>query len=137
MKTLDLIQEVYFNCDPDRLYEILMTSELHGIVTQSEVEISPEMNTEFKVYSGYISGKNILLEPGKLILQEWRAEEEHWPDYHYSTVQFKIESLDRGTHLTFIHKGIPESCFEAISNGWEEYYWHPIKNFIEINPIVT
>lgn len=133
MKTMNLIHEVYFNCPPDRLYEILMTNALHASFTQSEVKLTDEMNSEFSVYSGYIRGKNILLEPGKLILQEWRAEEEAWPDYHNSTVQFKMESLDGGTHLTFVHKGIPEPCYEAISNGWEEYYWNPIKNFIEIN----
>ncbi|UTW61154.1 SRPBCC domain-containing protein [bacterium SCSIO 12741] len=129
MKTRDLIQEVYFEAKPEELYDALMTAEQHAAFTEGEAKIDPNPGGQFTVYNGYIVGKNILLERGKMIVQEWRAIEENWPDYHFSTVQFKMAYLDGGTYLTFIHKGIPEEYVESISNGWEEYYWNPLKAF--------
>ena len=131
MKTRNLIQELYFNVDPYVFYTALLTKKEHELFTGSEANISDALNTEFSAYSNYIKGRNVLLDPGKLIVQEWRAVEEHWPDYHYSTVQFKLKKLDNGTHLTFIHKGIPELYFESISNGWNDYYWEPLKKYFQ------
>lgn len=134
MKTMNLIQEVYFNMLPIELYKLITDSTLHTSITKTEANISDLPNTDFTLFGGYINGTNILLEPGKVIIQEWQAKEEEWPEYHYSTVQYKMTELDGGTHLTFIHKGIPEPCFENISNGWNEYYWEPIKKYLNQLP---
>jgi activator of HSP90 ATPase len=129
MKTRDLIQEIYFKCQPNDLYQSLMNSEKHAAFTGAHAEISTDLNGSISCYDGYISGKNIFLEEDLMIIQEWRAAEENWPDYHFSTVQFKLKPLDGGTHLTFVHKGIPEEYYEAISNGWYEHYWEPLKRY--------
>jgi len=131
MKTRDLIQELYFDIEPIDFYRSILSKEQHETFTGSEANITDEANTDFNTYSNYIVGKNILLEPGKLIVQEWRAQEENWPNDHYSTVQFKLKKLDQGTHLTFIHKGIPEAYFESISTGWNDYYWEPLKQYFK------
>jgi activator of HSP90 ATPase len=130
MKTRDLIQEIYFKCDPEKIYGALMNSKQHEEFTGSFAEIDPQLEGKFNCYDGYITGKTIFLEEGLMIIQEWRANEIDWPDYHYSTVQFKFKPLDGGTHLTFIHKGIPEVYYESISNGWYEHYWEPLKRFL-------
>lgn len=128
---MDLIQELYFNIEPEIFYRSMMSKEEHETFTGSEANIEDETNSHFSAYANYIVGKNVLLDPGKLIVQEWKAQEENWPDYHYSTVQFKLQKLENGTHLTFIHKGIPEEYFESISNGWNEYYWEPLKTYFK------
>ena len=131
MKTRDLIQEVYFKSTPEDLYKCLISSEKHSAFTGAEAVIDPELNGSISCYDGYITGKNIFLEEGLMIIQEWHAKEENWPDYHFSTVQFKLKPLDGGTHLTFIHKGIPEEYYESISNGWYEHYWEPLKIYLD------
>ena len=131
MKTMDLKQELYFEVEPNDFYTAILSKEQHEAFTGDEANISDTVNTEFSTYSNYIIGKNVLLEPGKLIIQEWRAQEENWSDYHYSTIQFKLKELDQGTHLTFIHKGIPEAYFESISAGWHTYYWEPLKHYFK------
>ena len=118
MKTRDLIQEIYFKASPNDLYFCFLDSVKHSTFTNSQSVIDPVLEGKFSCYDGYIIGKNIFLEEGLMIIQEWRAVEDEWPDYHNSTVQFKFKELDDGTHLTFIHKGIPEVYYESISNGW-------------------
>lgn len=128
MNTRDLIQELYFKgIAPLDMYEAILSSEIHSAFTNSEAKIDPKVGGEFTCYAGYIRGKNIFLEEGLMIIQEWQGAEEDWPSYHFSTVQFKFKSLDGGTHLTFIHKGIPANYYESISNGWYEHYWEPMK----------
>lgn len=131
MKTMNLIHELFFEVSPEAFYRAIMSVEEHSTFTNSTVNILDETDSEFDAYNNYILGKNVLLEPGKLIVQEWRAVEDNWPDYHYSTVQFKLKPLDGGTHLTFVHKGIPEEYFESISTGWDEYYWQPLKKYFK------
>ena len=130
MKTRDLIQEIYFKASPNDLYFCFLDSVKHSTFTNSQSVIDPVLEGKFSCYDGYIIGKNIFLEEGLMIIQEWRAVEDEWPDYHNSTVQFKFKELDDGTHLTFIHKGIPEVYYESISNGWYEHYWEPLKRYL-------
>lgn len=132
MKTRDLIQEIYFNHQPEEIYSCILNANKHSEFTGAVAQISEELNKPFTCYNGYIHGKNIFLESPFVIIQEWKAQEEFWPDYHYSTAQFKLKSLDGGTHLTFIHKGIPEEHYEQISTGWYEYYWEPLKRYLEL-----
>lgn len=128
MNTRDLIQELYFiGIEPNNMYEALLSSDIHSSFTKAEAIINPEVEGEFTCYDGYIIGKNIFLEEGLMIIQEWQGVEDDWPSYHFSTVQFKFKPLDGGTHLTFIHKGIPADMYERISNGWYEHYWEPLK----------
>ncbi len=134
MKTMDLIQELYFVATPEQVYDSIMIQKLHAEITNSDVAIENEINTAFSAYNNYILGNNVLLDKPTLIVQEWRAVEENWPDYHLSTVQFKIQPSEEGAHLTFIHKGIPEEYFESISTGWDEYYWKPMKAFYKSHP---
>jgi len=70
MKTRDLIQELYFKIDSDKMYETLLSSEKHSAFTNAEAVIDPGLNGEFTCYDGYIKGKNIFLEEGIMIIQE-------------------------------------------------------------------
>lgn len=131
METRDLIQEVYFECTPGDLYTILMDAEHHAAFSGGEAIINQLINGKFSVYNGYITGKNVLLEPGKLIVQEWKADEMDWPEGHHSVVRFEMAPKGKGTQLTFVQKGIPSDVYEDISNGWKEYYWDAINKYIE------
>lgn len=62
---------------------------------------------------------------------EWFCETEHWPVGHYSQLEFSLKKIKDGTELTMTHKNVPEACYEDISQGWEEYYWKPMKKMLE------
>lgn len=54
--------------------------------TQSDATVSREVGGEFKMFGGSIEGVQRMLEPGKLIVQDWRFTT--WPDGLYSKACF-------------------------------------------------
>lgn len=131
MQTKDIHQAVVFHTDPVDLYKCIMDARMHSSFTGSKAVIEDKEGTEFSAYDGYIRGKNIVLERGKKIVQSWRAEEEGWPDDHYSEVAFIFNEIPEGTRLDFYHSGIPASHADDIAKGWDEYYWQPLREYLD------
>ena len=128
--TKTLKQVVLFQAAPEQVYALIMDAKLHGRLTHSRVIIKPKVGSPFKVYGGDIVGKNVALEPGKRIVQSWRIETEGWPGRHMSTVTFRFSKHKKGTRLAFTHSGIPVDAYQEIKEGWNEYYWKPMKKML-------
>jgi len=131
MKTGTIRQTVKFKAGPHEVYEALMDSRKHSQFTGSEAKISRKEGGKFSVWEGSINGKNLELVPDKKIVQEWRSEEEEWPKGHYSKATFQLKESKRKTILKFTQTGVPLAAYGAISRGWQDYYWKPLKEFLE------
>ncbi|MFI5221596.1 MAG: SRPBCC domain-containing protein [Bacteroidia bacterium] len=131
MKTKDIHQTVDFKCEPLKLYNCIMNSKKHSAFTGSAAVIKDKEGEEFKVFDGYAHGKNIALQKGKKIVQTWRANEEGWPEDHFSEVSFLFKKIALGTRMEFYHTGIPAKHAKAIEDGWNEFYWEPLKEFVK------
>lgn len=131
MKTRDLHQTIIFPTDAPDLYKCIMDARIHSSFTGSEAIIQDKEGTEFSVFDGYAHGKNIVLERGKKIIQTWRANEDNWPEGHFSEVVFMFKDIAAGCELDFYHTAIPEAYADAIENGWKEYYWEPLRIYLE------
>jgi activator of HSP90 ATPase len=118
-----------FNASPERIYKILMDSKLHSKVTGGAAKISRKVGGAFSVFGGYATGKNLVLQKGKKIVQSWRTTE--WPKDSISEVTFLLKKAKNGTKLMFIQKNVPAKFYKTISEGWKEYYWQPLKEFLE------
>ncbi len=129
MKTIK--QTVIFKATPHDVYETLMDSKKHARFTGSSAEISRDVGGEFSVYDGGLLGTNVELIPDKKIVQKWRCVMENWPDDHYSTATFSLKNVKEGTELTLTQSSVPDACYEEISEGWNEYYWKPMKKMME------
>ena len=78
---------------------------------------------------GYIEGKHVELIPNRKIVQHWRGSD--WPIEHYSKATFSFSPAGRNrTKMVFTQTGIPEEQFESIKQGWIEYYWKPLEEFL-------
>lgn len=131
MKTGTIEQFISFNAAPEVVYDLIMDAEKHSEFTGSDVEMSQEIDGKFKVFDGYCHGYNIELERGKKIVQAWHFAEEGWPENHFSICTFLFEPEDGGTKMTFIQTGVPEKNLGALEEGWLEYYWGPMSEFID------
>ena len=131
VETKTIEQTVTFKASPHDVYEALMDSDKHARFTGAKASISREVGGEFSAYDGALSGSNIELVPDAKIVQSWRGSDEGWAPGHYSTATFLLESMDGGTRLTFVQTGVPEKSFEDISEGWQTYYWAPMKQMLE------
>lgn len=131
METKDIHQTVEFKASPMDVYSAIMDAEKHAQFTGAEATIEDTVGAEFSVHNGYITGKNLELEPGKKIVQTWKARDEAWPDDHYSTVMFEFSESSDGTVLEFTHTDVPEAKAESIEQGWYDHYWNPMKEMLE------
>jgi activator of HSP90 ATPase len=125
IKTKTLRQTVTFNASPHEVYEALMDSKKHSAFTGDKAVISRKVGGSFKAYGDYIESKNIELIPDKKIVQSWRSSD--WPKGHYSKVIFDFKELGKKTKLYFVHEDVPEDQYAEIKQGWNDFYWTPMK----------
>lgn len=91
--------------------------------------MSADIGGKFSAYANYITGRNIDLKPGKLIVQEWVAAD--WPDGSTSQVTFSLKPVDGGkkTEIAFTQTGVPSGFAKDIAQGWIDWYWEPMKKY--------
>ena len=128
MKTTVLKQTVIIPADPEEVYDAFMNAKVHSEFTGSKATGKPAVGAKFTAWDGYIFGKNLELEKGKRILQEWQTTD--WPDgYGSSKFELKFKKVKDGTEITMIHSDIPQEQKEELAEGWEEFYWKPLKEY--------
>jgi activator of HSP90 ATPase len=126
MRLVVIRQSVTIDAPPDEVYEAYVCPKKHAEVTGSPASGSPRVGGRFKAWDGYISGKYLKLQRGRLIVHEWVTTE--WPEgCPPSLVELKLEPAGEGTKLTMIHRGVPEQQADGYAQGWRDYYWGPMK----------
>jgi len=94
-------------------------------MTGSLARVSARVGGKFSAWEGYISGKNLKLEPGRRIVQAWRTTEFAGDDPD-SEIEIKLEKAPAGTRLTLRHTNIPAGQSDYRS-GWRECYFEPMR----------
>jgi len=130
-KKKSIEQEIIIKCSPHEIYEAFMDSKKHSKFTESRAKISREIGGSFSIFEGDINGENVELIQDKKIVQTWRSEGENWPKGYYSSITLILEPIDEGTLIKFKHDDIPEAAYESVKEGWDIYYWDPLKDMLE------
>jgi len=129
-KTTTIKQIVFIPAKPEEVYDALMDEKKHAEFTGSKASIDAKVGGKFTAWDGYIFGKNLKLEKGKRIVQEWQTTE--WPDdYHPSVVEFSFKRKGDGTELTMVHSQVPAEQVESYRQGWIDFYWDPLKKYFK------
>lgn len=131
MKTKSIKQTITFYAKPDVIYQLLMDEKKHSAFTGSESKISTQVNGKFNIFDGYCHGYNIELVRAKIIVQAWHFEEVGWPNDHYSICSFHFDLDGNKTLLTFLQTDVPEHKVGALKEGWNQFYWEPLKSYIK------
>jgi activator of HSP90 ATPase len=129
LETKTIKQSVTIKASPHDVYEALMDSKKHAKFTGGKASISRKVGGKFTAFDDYCEGINLELVPDKKIVQSWRAND--WPEGHYSKATFALNKTQGGTNLTFTQTSVPEDQYDAVSQGWREYYWAPMKEMLE------
>ncbi|HKW62904.1 MAG TPA: hypothetical protein VJN89_10190 [Candidatus Acidoferrum sp.] len=95
MKTKTIQQTVHFKAAPQAVYELLMNSKKHSLLSGEKAVISTKVPGKFTAWNGHITGFNLALKPGAKIVQAWRATG-WWPDHH-SVAIFDIQKSKNGS----------------------------------------
>lgn len=104
--------------DPEMVYQALTTEITIQLWTGEEARMIAEPGTEFSLWSGAITGKNLSFIPGKEIEQEWYFGDNDTP----SIVLIKLHEHKKGTSMEIRHSNIPDEAYEDISEGWTSNY---------------
>ena len=131
LKTGTIKQRVLIpNATPEQVYDSLLSSKIHGEFTGSPASVSARRGAKFTAWDGYISGKNVSLEKGSEIVQEWRTTE--FPEeYDSSILKIKLRKKDDGTELTMLQTKVPASQIKQYESGWYESYWDPMVQYFQ------
>lgn len=128
MEKLRLVAE--FDVSPQSIYEAWLDSEEHSAFTGSSASVEGRVGGQMTAWDGYISGVFEELEPYNRIVQTWRTTE--FPEgSHASRLEVQLAESEAGTIVTLMHSDIPDGQGEMYSEGWEEYYFRPMRAYFE------
>ena len=130
MKTTTINQKLIIPASPEEVYDAYMDAKRHAEFTGSEAASDPKVGGKFTAWDGYIFGKNLELEPGRRIVQEWKTT--GWPEGQPpSRVEFTLRKVAGGTEITMVHSNVPEEQSDDYAQGWGDFYWEPMKEYFK------
>jgi activator of HSP90 ATPase len=145
---------VTIHAKAETIYKAWLSTQGHSAITGSPAKVDGTANGDFTAWDGYIWGTFLELEENKRIAQTWRTSE--FPDEaEDSIVEILLEELATGldrseksarstlrqaqdgarppahtmTTLTLKHSNIPEDQAENYKQGWEDFYFKPMKEY--------
>ena len=128
MKATTIKQKTLIPATPDEVYDAFMEAKKHSAFTGSKATSDPKVGGEFTAWDGYISGRNLELVKGKKIVQEWSTTD--WPDkFPPSRLELTFKEAKGGTEISMIHSNVPAEQADDLAEGWNEYYWKPLKEY--------
>lgn len=89
--------------------------------------IEPRADTEFSLFDGDITGRNLAVDAPVMLEQEWDFGEQPAA----SIVCIELTEDSGKTKVELHHSNIPDEAYENISLGWREYYLGALKSYLE------
>jgi activator of HSP90 ATPase len=121
-------QRVTFSASEKTLFEMYLDSRKHSAATGAKAKISRKVGGSWSAHGGQIGGKNLMILPGRLIVQEWRSAQ--WRKEDVSVLILKFSNHPGGARVDLVHAGVPEYDYKGVQNGWVKYYWKPWKKYL-------
>jgi activator of HSP90 ATPase len=118
-----------FPRDPQELYDAWLDSKQHSKMTGAKARVSNKVGGSFHAWDGYISGRNLILQADKRIVQSWRTSE-FSDDEVDSQIEVTFEPVRNGTKLVLRHTKLP-SHGEIYEQGWEDSYFVPMREYFK------
>lgn len=127
MKTFK--KQFKINAEPSDVYSALTNPFTIELWTGYPAVMSTEPGTEFSLWDGDITGKNIEFVQDKKVVQEWDFGDQT----EKSVVTISIQKDKDNSIVIVEHTNIPDDEFDDIANGWREYYFAAINSFFNPN----
>jgi activator of HSP90 ATPase len=117
----------YYNISapPEDVYRALTNPVTIQLWTGEPAEMSTEPGSEFSLWDGSITGRNIEFEEGKKIVQQWYFGDQPGD----SIVTIILHPLKSATSVELIHTNIPDEDYQDIINGWNTSYFGSLREF--------
>jgi len=117
------------NAEPSDVYAALTNPYTIELWTGYPAQMSTDPGSEFSLWEGDITGKNIEFVQDKKVVQEWYFGDQ--PEK--SLVTITITPDKENSQVTVEHSNIPDEEFSDIAEGWKDYYIGAITTFFNPN----
>ncbi len=117
------------NAEPSDVFSALTNPYTIELWSGYPAVMSQEPGSEFSLWEGDITGKNIEIVQDKKLVQEWYFGEQE----ERSIVTITIAPDRENSSVTVEHTNIPDEDFNDIAEGWREYYIGAIISFFNPN----
>jgi activator of HSP90 ATPase len=117
------------NAEPSDVYSALTNPFTIELWSGYPARMSTEPESEFSLWEGDITGRNIEFIQDKKVVQEWYFGDQP----HKSIVTIVIAPSGENSEVTVEHTNIPDEEFNDIAEGWREYYIGAIISFFNPN----
>lgn len=122
-----------------KTYEIsVSTSRVwSALVNPGEIEnwgagpakMEDKVGSRFKLWGCDIFGTNTKIETNKLLAQDWYTGDWEEP----SKLEIKLSETNGKIKVALLHENVPDSEHDEIEDGWDRYYFGPMKEYLEGN----
>ena len=117
------------NAEPSDIYSAITNPFTIELWSGYPAIMSTEPGSEFSLWEGDITGKNLEFVQDKKIVQEW-----YFGDQPGKSIVTITISPDRENSLVTVEQSnISDEEFSGIADGWREYYIGAIINFFNPN----
>jgi uncharacterized protein YndB with AHSA1/START domain len=113
--------------EPDIVYQALTNAATIQLWTGEPAEMSTEPGSEFSLWNGSITGKNLEFVENKKIVQQWDFDGQE----EESIVSITLHPHKQGTSVELRHSNIPDDAFDDITEGWSHTYFRELGMFYE------
>jgi len=127
MKTFKKTFRIY--AEPSDVYSALTNPFTIEVWSGYPAIMSEEPGSEFSLWEGDITWRNLEFIKDRKIVQEWYFGEQT----DKSIVTISIQSDKEDSQVTVEHTNIPDKDFTGIAEGWREYYIGAIADFFNPN----
>lgn len=128
MEKDEFVKEVTLEASPEQVYKAWLNGKQHGEMIGGEATGQAIVGAEHSAWDGYITGKNIELEPHRRILQTWRTTEFASTDED-SMLEVLLQDQGNTCQLTLKHWNIPLGQGKRYFKGWDEHYFEPMTSY--------
>jgi len=128
--TKPIVQSVTFKASPQELFEMFTDSKKHSAATGAKASVSAKPGAKWRAFDGMILGRNLMVVPGHMIVQAWRAS--HWKDSDLDSILvMNFSEAPGGGRIDLVHVGVPQHDHKGVTQGWPSYYWEPWKAYLK------
>jgi activator of HSP90 ATPase len=124
-----IVQSTRYRASPAALFELYADSKKHSAVIGARAVVSRRAGGRFSAFNGGLVGRNLLVSPGRLIVQTWRSKgwKKSDPD---SILVLAFGDAPGGGRVDMVHANVPDRDSATIRSGWVKHYWKPWRVYL-------
>src|SRR5688500_1888077 len=102
-------QTVFFeHSTPEELFDIFINARKHSeILGGADVKITEKEGAPFSSLNGLLTGRNLMIVPGRMIVQSWKGDVWKKGDLH-SVLILTFTAVDKGCQIYMVHANTPD-----------------------------